>query len=117
MPSNKRPKDNKSTTEAYSPLNNETDMAGGTCNNVTLTELTRALGELRVAIAEDLKATIAELDTKIESVIRTVASHGQSIVDLGKASEFNAGRIDALEKLCSSLQDTVQRLSVKVGDL
>lgn len=117
MPSNKRPKDNKSTAEAYSPLNNETDMAGGTCNNVTLTELTRALGELRVAIAEDLKATIAELDTKIESIIRTVASHGQSIVDLEKASEFNAGRIDELEKLCTSLQDSVQRLSVKVVDL
>lgn len=84
---------------------------------MTLTELTRALGELRVAIAEDLKATIAELDTKIESIIRTVASHGQSIVDLEKASEFNAGRIDELEKLCTSLQDTVQTLSVKVVDL
>ncbi|KAK6285175.1 hypothetical protein J4Q44_G00390010 [Coregonus suidteri] len=79
--------------------------------------LTRALGELRVAIAEDLKATIAELDTKIESTIRTVASQGQSIVDLEKASEFNAGRIDELEMLCTSLQDNVQRLSVKVVDL
>ena len=92
-------------------------MAEGTGNNATLTELTRALGELRVAIAEDLKATIAELDTKIESIIRTVASHGQSIVDLEKASEFNVGRIDELEKLCTSLQDSVQRLSVKLVDL
>ncbi|XP_038853256.1 cytokine receptor-like factor 1 [Salvelinus namaycush] len=117
MPSNKRPKDNKSTSEAYSTPNNETDMAEGTGNNVTLKELTRALGELRVALAEDLKATIAELDTKIESTIRTVASQGQSIVDLEKASEFNAGRIYELEKLCSSLQDSVQRLSVKVVDL
>ncbi|CDQ65045.1 unnamed protein product [Oncorhynchus mykiss] len=72
---------------------------------------------LRVAIAEDLNTTIAELDTKIESIIRTVASHGQSIVDLEKASEFNAGRIGELEKLCTSLQDSVQRLSVKVVDL
>ena len=49
-------------------------MAECTGNNVTLTELTRALGELRVAIAEDFKATISELDTKIESTIQSVAS-------------------------------------------
>ena len=48
-------------------------MAEGTGNNVTLTELPPALGELHVALAEDLKANIAELDTKIESTIRTVA--------------------------------------------
>lgn len=54
---------------------------------------------------------------KIEGTIRTVASQGQSIVDLEKASEFNAGRIDELEKLCTSLQDSVQRLSVKVVNL
>ena len=79
MPSNKRPKDNKSTAGGL--LSTKQRDRGGTCNNVTLTDLTRALGELRVAIAEDLKATIAELDTKIESIIRTVASHGQSIVE------------------------------------
>ena len=78
--------DNKSTAEAYSPLHNKTDMAEGTGNNVTHTELTQALGELHVALAEDLQATIAELDTNIKSTIRTVASQGQSIVDLEKAS-------------------------------
>ena len=60
-----------------SPPNNETDKAEGTGNNVTLLELIRALGELRVAIAKDFKDTIAELDSKIESTIRTVASKGQ----------------------------------------
>jgi hypothetical protein len=39
MQRNKQPKDNKSTSEAYSPPNNETDMAEGTGNNVTLPEL------------------------------------------------------------------------------
>ena len=82
MPSNRRPKDDKSSSEASSPPNNETDMAEGTGNNVTHSELTRALGELCVAIAEDFKAAINELDLKIESTIRTVASQGQNIVDL-----------------------------------
>ena len=82
-----------------------------------LSELTLALGELRVAIAEDFKAAIAELDTEIESTNQMVASQSQSIVDFEKASKFNAGRINELEKLCTSLQESVQRLSVKMVDL
>uniref|UniRef100_A0A674A137 L1 transposable element RRM domain-containing protein n=1 Tax=Salmo trutta TaxID=8032 RepID=A0A674A137_SALTR len=87
-------------------------------DRVSYPQCSGQLGEdMAEGTAEDLKATIAELDTKIESTIRTVASQGQSIVDLEKAFKFNAGRIDELEKLCTSLQDSVQRLSVKVVDL
>ena len=103
--------------KASSLPHNETAIAEGTCNNVKLSELTLALGELRVAIAEDFKAAIAKLDAKIMNANRTVASQGQSIVDVEKAAEFNAGRLDELEKLWTSFQESVQRLSVKVVDL
>ena len=68
MPSNRQLKDNKSSLATSSPPNNETDMAEGTGNSVTISELIRLQGELRVALAEDFKATIAELDTKMEKL-------------------------------------------------